>query len=40
MGDRRTRGLRRVVTSLVEKLELDNQLSQNGRGQHDLPPES
>ena len=38
MSDRPARGLQKVVTQLLEQLELDDQLRQEGIGRHDLLP--
>jgi hypothetical protein len=40
MSDRRTRGPQKVMTQLLEQLELDSLLRQDGIGRHDLLPES
>ena len=40
MSDRPVRGLQKVVTQLLEQLELDDQQRQEGIGRHDLLPKS
>lgn len=40
MSDRRTRDLQKVMTQLLEQLELDHLLRQDGIGRHDLLPQS